>query len=227
MDRMAENLLKHAEVDSTGAARMREDWRRRFRAEPDRMARMEIITEMAQLDEPDTIREMLEFLASEQDSSVRQQIVLIAGYMRSTLGQMDAVNEALANEYRHCANDEERLRILEVQSTLPTAHSVEFLRAAFTASNASPQERSQAAQGLFQLARGDTKVEPATLQQVTERLRTDARSAATPQERLLAARALAAPGQDNHAFLAELLDKEQDPELRKFLTLAAEQYPTH
>jgi hypothetical protein len=188
---------------------------------------MEIVTEMAQLDEPDTVREMLEFLASEPDSGVRQQIVLIAGYMRSTLAEMPALNEALANEYRHCGNEEERARILEVQSTLPTAHSVVFLRAAFTANDATPQERALAAQGLFQLARGDTRVDSTMLQQFSERLRADARRAARPEERLLAARALAAPGQDNKSFFSELLTSETDPEVRKFLTLAAEPYPTH
>jgi hypothetical protein len=226
MDRMADNVLKHADVDSTAADQMRSDWRTRFLAEPDRMARMEIATKMAQLDQPATVRLLLELLAKEQDSGVRQQLALITGYLQSASGEMPALNEAFAANYRDCGSEEERLRLLSIEATLPGAHAVEFMRAAFTAPDATAQERAAAAAGLFQLQRAEVPVDAQVLQQVRAGLQQSARGAVSSDERLLAMRALAAPGQDHKAFFAELLKKETDADLRRFLELASQEYPT-
>lgn len=82
-----------------------------------------------------------------------------------------------------------------------------------------------AAKGLFKLS-PRIQVPEETLRGVTERLRTDALSHREAELRLKSARALAYPGQNNRDFLRQLLQTETDPEIRRFLTLASQEYPT-
>ncbi|MDB6122533.1 MAG: hypothetical protein JWQ71_1526 [Pedosphaera sp.] len=226
MRRMAENLLKpQLTLDSEGAAKARADWAARFNREPDPLLRQEIVTEMVQLDDPQTIKIMTDLLSAEKDSSVRQQLILILGYMRATVPVIDTVSPVMMADYQRATDMEERQRILEVMSNLPTGESVKFMEMAFTAIGASAEDRFNAAEGLFKLA-PRAAVDSGLIAHVTDWLKQDAKSAANEEERLMAAQALAAPGQDNKAFLHELLATETVPKVRKFLQLASQQYPT-
>ena len=89
MTRMVRNLVKpELKVQEEKARRVRAEWREHFEKEPDPQARMEIVTEVAQLDDAETIHMLLQWLRQEKDSGVRQQIVLMLGYMRSTEKQL-------------------------------------------------------------------------------------------------------------------------------------------
>jgi hypothetical protein len=227
MKRMADNLLKPQLVLEPAAAdRVRAGWLARFGAEPDPLLRQEIVTEMVQLDDPQTIKAMTELLSAEKDSSVRQQLILILGYMRATVPELSKVSPVMMTDFQQTNDLEERRRILEVMSNLPANESVKFMQAAFTAADASAEDRFNAAEGLFKLS-PRVAVDPELIRQVTERLKQDARSATADEERLMAAQALAAPGQDNKAFLGELLATETNPKVQQFLQLATQQYPTH
>lgn len=226
MRRMAENLAKpELSLAPAVAARLRQDWLERFCGETNCMARMEIVTEMPQLDDAQTVRALLTMLHQESDSGVRQQIVLILGFMRATAFQMKEVGEALQLAYTHASPMEERRRILEVVSNLPTTESVRWISAAFAANERSPEERLAAAAGLFKLA-PRVAIEREQIRQATAWLQTQARSAPDGRIRLEAARVLAAPGQDNREFLATLLAFEPDTTMRQFLALATQPFPT-
>jgi hypothetical protein len=226
MHRMADNLLKpQMELDADAAAKVRGMWVDRFNKEKDPLLREEIITEMVQLDDALTLQTMLDLFQKEQHPGVREQIILIVGYLSSTTRDMAAVSSTMMGAYQQARSPEERSRILEVISNLPTKESVTFMQTAFASAGASAEDRFNAAEGLFKLA-PRMAVDSELIRQVTERLKLDAQSGATQEERLMAARALAAPGQDNKAFLGQLLATESDPKMREFLLLASEQYPT-
>ena len=226
MRRMSANLLKpQLKLAPEAAARQRAEWVRRFQQESNPLFRQEIITEMVQLDDAKTLEAMMGVFDSEPHGGVREQIILIIGYMRATAPEMAKVSKLLTRAYERRFSAAERSRILEVVSNLPTPESVAFMKKAITMSGASAQERSEAAQGLFKLA-PRVKVPDGLLRHVTDRLKHDAQFAPTPHERRLAAAALASPGQDHKAFFKKLLVTEKHPELRNFLKLAAEQYPT-
>lgn len=227
MHRMADNLLKpQLDLDAGSAAKVRGDWMTRFNKEKDPLLREEIITEMVQLDDALTVKTMVDLWHKEQHPGVREQIVLILGYMRSTIPEMATVSPAMMRAFHETTYPQERTRILEVMSNLPTRESVQFMQSTFTWAGASAEDRFNAAEGLFKLAHR-VAVAPELIQQITERLRQDAQSAPTHEERLMAARALAAPSQNNKVFLSQLLVTETDPEIRKFLALASQEYPTH
>src|SRR5207249_3054215 len=101
MNRMEANLLKpELSMAPEAAGRLRKEWAGRFEREPDAMGRMEIITEMPQLDDAATVDLMLELLRREQNSKVREQIVLMMGFMRTTHLESGKVVCALVAEYQ-------------------------------------------------------------------------------------------------------------------------------
>ena len=186
---------------------------------------MEIITEMPQLDDALTIGAMLDLLQREGNSGVRQQIVLMLGFMRTTRLEIKKVSQSLLAAYGKAGEPEERARIIEVISNLPTPESVRFIATVFGRTERAPEERIGAAEGLFKLA-PRVAVEPGLRRQATDWLRQQAKTATTGPLRLAAARVLAAPGQDNQGFLAELAATETNPKVRKFLALASRHSPT-
>lgn len=225
--RMSANLLKHQlKLDPESAAKQRAAWVTRFHDERDPLLREEIVTEMVQLDDAQTLDAMLTLLQSETHAGVRDQIVLIVGFMGATNKEMPKVCRTFASAFdRGDCSAAERERVLGVLSNVPGADAVEFMRRAFTSPRATANDRFAAAEGLFKLA-PRVEVSADLLKLVTERLRSDARSSQSREERSLAAHALAAPGQDNKSFLRELLKTEQDAKLRRFLATASQEFPT-
>ena len=99
-NRMSGNLLQsELSLAPAEAARLRSEWLKRFAAESRATARMEILTEMPQLDDALTVRAMLDLLQSEGDSGVRQQIVLLLGFMRMTRLELKKVSQSLLVAY--------------------------------------------------------------------------------------------------------------------------------
>jgi hypothetical protein len=226
MQRMADNLLKpQLQLDATAAAKVRSDWVDRFHREQDPLLREEIVTEMVQLDDPLTLKAMMGLLPGEAHPGVREQLLLMLGYLRSAVPEIATLSPMMASAYRESVDPAERARILDVMSNLPTSESMQLLHTAFSDASASFEDRFHAAEGFFKLASG-YQVDQELMRQITARLKEDARSAPKPKERLLAAKALAAPGQNNKAFFGELLRTEKDVEVQKFLTLAADEFPT-
>ena len=224
MNRMSENLLKpQLQLSPENAARLRTEWADKFRKQPNPLARQEIITEMVQLDDGKTIDTMVGLFSAEPHPAVRDQIILIWGYMRATAKDMPKVCAELMKAYDRGAPPE-RARILDIVSNLPMKESIQFMKTAFNSPKASAEDRFNAAEGLFKLA-PRVEVEKDLHRQVTERLKRDAETAATVRERGLAVWALAAPGQDNRAFLRKRLTLEKDPSLRKYLELASVERP--
>jgi hypothetical protein len=225
MHRMSDNLLKpQLQLTPEAALKQRALWAARFGKETNPLLRQEIITEMVQLDDGKTIDTMIGLFNAESHPDVRNQIILIWGFMQATTKDMSKVCAELMKAYDRGAAPE-RARILDIVSNLPTKESVSFMKTAFTSPKASAEDRFNAAGGLFKLA-PRIEIGKDLHRNVTERLKRDAEIAATVRERGLAIWALAAPGQDNKAFFRKLLPAEKDPSLRKYLELASKEQPT-
>lgn len=235
MQRMTANLLGAQLVLTESAANaQRQDWLDRLRAETNPLTRQEIVTEMARLDQPATILTLLTALEEETDASVRRQIVLIAGYMGSTLMEMPAFKSALIAAYARSTDNEERRSIVDIAANFPLPESVDVLESAFDNSR-NAIERAEAAAALFRLISplrllaSNVPAPPALLTRVTERLRTDARGEASYLSRWAACRALGSPGQlqNNRTFFLERLQVENSSNIKNYLQNAVTQYPVN
>jgi HEAT repeat protein len=227
MKRMAANLLRpELHIDAARANRMRGDWLARLNREKDPMARMEIVTETAQLDDADTIALLLKLLASEKDPNVRRQIELIIGYLRTTPAQSVKVADAMHSAYQHNAVSDERATILDVTSNLRTPEGVEMLRSLFAEAASMPAERVRIAGALLLLApRVPGYNSRDFAHPINDWLKQQAKSSGSAEVRLAAAKVLAASGQENKAFLGGLAASEKEPSVRRFLLLASVQKP--
>lgn len=123
MERMAGNLLFEMPVD---AAR-RTTLLGRIANEEDVQARMELLTELSRMDDAQTVRGMLDVLAAEKDVRVREQAIVLIGYMRATPGEMKRVSAGLLKNFRRSQDQRERLRTIEMVGNFPSAESLEFL----------------------------------------------------------------------------------------------------
>jgi hypothetical protein len=227
MHRMSANLLKpQLKLAPEAALRQRAAWADRFHKQPDPLLREEIITEMVQLDDAQTLGTMLGLFNGESHPGVRDQIILIAGYMSASKGEIAKVCQTFASAYDRDAEPAERVRMLDILSNIPAAECVSFVSDAYTSPRATADDRFAAAEGLFKLA-PRVKVDEALLSAVTQRLQHDAMSSQSAHDRSLAVHALAAPGQQNKAFLRTLLESEKDRELHKYLERASVEFPTN
>src|SRR5207237_660371 len=90
-------------------------------------------------------------LGREENSKVRQQIVLMLGFMRTTHSQIGEVTRVLAEQYGKRPAVEERARTIQVMSNLPYPETARFLATAFSTGK-NEEERLWAAAVLFKLA---------------------------------------------------------------------------
>ena len=114
--------------------------------------------------------------------------------------------------------------MVEVMSNLPDPDAAKFIAMVFSTAK-EEAEKLRAAAGFFKLV-PRSGVEDGLVIEVSQWLRDESAGASKPEIRLEAARVLAAAGQNNRNFLAGLLEKESDANVKKFLALAAQEFPT-
>ena len=137
MERMAWNLLSEAPAE----APRRSEIVKRYRAEADAAARMELLTELSRGDDAEMVRAMLELLAAEKEPRVREQAIVLLGYLRSSPGEMKRVGEALLTNFRRSTDERERLRTIETVGNFATVDSRALLA---TARNGASSEEVKA-----------------------------------------------------------------------------------
>ena len=135
MERMAWNLLSETPGDATRRAAIAQ----RFEADRDPQARMELLTELSRMDDSAAIAAMLKLLEDEPDARVREQAIVLIGYMRATADEMKRVCDALLKDFQRSEDERERLRTIEVAGNLGTADARQMfaaLRSGTTAAEA-------------------------------------------------------------------------------------------
>jgi hypothetical protein len=217
MNRMALNLLNELQADEAATRRGLAYWSKKYSAEGDPLAQMELLTEMARIDRPDTVAAMLKLAGSEPDARVREQAIVLVGYMRSTDKQIEPVCQALAKLFQATDNERERLRILDVVSTLPYPPSIEFVRGVLPTLGPPEKDvelRFAAADAVLKLSL-QTSVDDALVKDVIEPLKQLARSARSRGLRGRAIRALGAPARKQLPFLLTLSETETSEPVRE------------
>jgi hypothetical protein len=225
MKRMTANLLK-PQISSSAreASQILSNWITSFRAEQDPGARMEILTEMSQLDDLMTLAAMLDLLPEETDSRVRQQIFLLVGFMRSSPTETGMVTDAALASYRSATDASERDCILEVISNLPAPESVACVHRLFGLTTRAPGERMSVARAALKLS-PRIAIESGFQTEVIGWLKEIAAGSENEILRRQAVAALATLGPDHKKFLADLLTRESSPDLRRFIELASAEFP--
>jgi hypothetical protein len=219
MVRMARNLLSELRVDAAAAPKMRDDWRKCLREEQSSFARMEVLTEMSRVDDAQTITDMLELLAKEQNGRVREQVILLLPYMRSTAADVKRVCDGLLKDFRRSSDKQERLRIIDAAAIIPARESVDLLREIVKILRPGEEDvelRFGAADGVFRLMLR-MKVDDQLADQVRAELKTFARQGSFAT-RARAVRALAAPAWNEQDFLVGLERSEMSPVIRDLIT---------
>ena len=175
LERMALNLISPLKSDDA-AQKLRGDFLKRIDAEPDMMARCELITELSRFDDADTVALLLKLLAQQTQPLVREQALATLGFMASTPAQMKTVIPALIADYRRSPDLRLRLRVLDVVANIPSPQSANLLRDAW--SNATTDdERFAIADALAKLS-PRTTVDPAFAKQVADDLKSKPRPSA-------------------------------------------------
>jgi hypothetical protein len=175
---------------------------------------------MSRLDQSGTITAMLRMLAWEQDPRVREQAIVLVGYMRSTSAQIEPVCAALLKAFQASTNENERMRILEITSNLPCPETVKLIGAIVPTLGTNEENielQIGAADAVLKLSTG-TPVDKMLSESVLEPLKLQAKSAKSRGLRARLIRLLAAPARGQLPFLLELLSTEKTSNVKETIT---------
>ncbi|MEA2709065.1 MAG: hypothetical protein QOF78_1666 [Phycisphaerales bacterium] len=125
MVRMAINLLSESPIDPP----QRSEMVKMFGGELDPAARMERLTELSRMDDRETVNRLLFLLSDEKDARIREQAIVLIGFMRSTPGEMKRVCDGLLKNFQRSGDPRERRRTIEIVGNIPATESREFLKA--------------------------------------------------------------------------------------------------
>jgi hypothetical protein len=226
-ERMALNLFARLKLEKADSDKRRSEWSRRYAREQDAQARMELVTEVCSLDDKATVERLIQWLYSERDSRVREQIIVILGYLGTTPAEIKEVTKVLRIDYNHHKEQRERLRILEIVSNLPTAESAEMLAGLWRQAPADGEDKIALAETILRFSRND-RVEKQLMDDVHDFLRKQAAAAVDEKTHWHTLHLLAMPGQNERAFLAGLLQSQISPKEKAFLEKATREHlPNH
>jgi len=220
MTRMALNLLNELKADDAATKQGLAYWERKYDAEKDPLSRMELLTEMSRIDRPATVVKMIEMATRERDSRVREQAIVLVGFMRSSESHMEVVCQGMQEIFAASESQREKLRILDAISNIPRPETVELIRRLVSTAGESQDEVE------LQTAVADAVLKLSTLIAVDDKLFADAveplkRHAKDGRSRALRkrmVRLLAAPARKQLDFLLSLLETEQAPDVRDTIT---------
>ena len=226
-ERMAMNLFARLEVAKAGAHRLRSSWSEGFPTEPDAQARMELVSETCSLDDRATVAQLVQWLHSEKDSRVREQIIVILGYLGATPREMKEVTKILRINYHRYPEERERSRTLEIVSNLPMTESGEMLTALWREVPHDAEDKIAIAEAILKFSRGN-RVDQKVIDEIQDFLRKQASASVEEKTRWHALHLLAIAGLEDHAFLIEMLRSEKAPKVKAFLEKATRQHlPEH
>jgi hypothetical protein len=144
--RMAWNLAHPIEPDE----KVRQALIKRYDSERDPMARMELITELARMDDSQTVTVLLTILRAEKHPRVREQAIGIIGFLASTPKQISSVSKAMGDNYPR-GDEREQLRTLDVMSNIPATDTAQVVTAIWRTAK-TKTERAAAADAILKLA---------------------------------------------------------------------------
>jgi hypothetical protein len=220
--RMALNTGTEEKFDPKKLPEILANFSKRYTAAANAMDRMEVLTAMSRVESSAMTDLLIDLLNKEQDSLVRQQTIIVLGFMRSTDERMKQTCDAFAATYRRTADPAERSRIVEVASNTAAPETIALLRELRADAAKTPAERLELAEGIYKLA-PRTDVDPSLLGDVTGEVEAIAKNTSDSPSREHALHILAAPDRQHQAFLAAIAKNESSPKIRAFLNKAIEE----
>src|SRR5690606_11971732 len=130
----------------------------------------------------------------------------------------DDIANKIAELYPKTTDPDAREAAQDVLGDYPTAKGMEILRSQYADTNASFEERLNAADNILRVySSEDNFVTEQEANTINERLKQDFGGLEDPGQRMRTAMSLAISGKDNLPFFQEAVKTEQDPQVRQML----------
>lgn len=189
-----------------------------FRNQTDPDERIDLADELGMIDDPESIRKLLELAQTETDPEVQEALL-------NALTGLDALEELAAEAIpvlerlaKGASEQDVRIAAQDSLGEIANAGSVQALRTIYNDSSIDPSERLNAAENLMRLrSNQDGLVTDAEARAINEQLKLDFQAGSEPAFRSQAAMALAQMGKENLPFFQEMLQREQDPNVKNLL----------
>ena len=127
-ERMSRNLLNPIKPDVAVAEKMRAEFLRNIVAANDMAARMELITDIARVDDEKTVETLLKVITDDGHPVGAEQAIAVLGFMAATPGDVAQVAPALAAACQKMTDSRLHIRAIDIMSNIPDAQSLEFLK---------------------------------------------------------------------------------------------------
>jgi DNA-binding phage protein len=189
-----------------------------FKNTTDPDERMDIADELGLIDDPESIKKLLELAATETDPDVIEALL-------DALSGLDAMEQvsaeaiaALEKIYNANTDPDVRISAQDALGEIANAQSADILRRIYADTNAIPSEKLNAAENLLRLRSEDESLLSLDeARAINEQLKLDFQAGTDPAFRSQAAMALALMGRENAQFFQESLAREQDPNVKNLL----------
>jgi len=216
--RRAEAMADEETTETEDNSREIADLVSRFLNETDPEARIELADELGLIDDPESIRKLLELLQQEQDPEVQMALLeamQALDALESTSGEvLRGVQDILART----TDPDVRIAAQDLLGDLGTPEAVAALRDMRNNTAADPAERLNAAENLMRIRAIDPDLISAQeAASIIEQLKLDYQAGPDAAFRSQAIMALAIDGRENLPFFQQSLTTEQDPQVRNLL----------
>ena len=189
----------------------------KFLAEPDPEKRRYIVPELVDLNDPQSVFQILELLKIESDPQVRDNLIAFLGYMPYSTNYAEQIIAAAREIHAQPADNADRLALQRMAIELQHPASEKFLRDVFDGANTLPEERVNAGEGLVRLYHEVGLGTADDVPRIVHQMQLDAQAMEDPVERAQAYRALSVTRADNRDFFKQMLTTESDADCRKIL----------
>ncbi|MGI8907019.1 MAG: HEAT repeat domain-containing protein [Candidatus Sumerlaeaceae bacterium] len=189
-----------------------------FKNEKDPSARIDLADELGLIDDPLSVRRLLELAETETDPEVKEALL-------NALTGLDALEQvgkeavdALERHFKTSADADVRSAALDALGDIATADSKKALDNVYRDPNTDPSEKLTAAENILRIRTNDPDLVPIEeARQINEQLRLDFQAGTDAAFRTQAAMALALMGKENLPFFQQALTTEQDPNVKNLL----------
>lgn len=196
-----------------------------FKNEQDPDARIDIADDLGMIDDPASVRQILELLNTETDPEVRESLLNALTGLEALEQMGEQTVAALDRLILNSSEVDVRIAAQDVMGDIATAQSASSLQRMYQDPNSDPRERLNAGENLLRLRTNEPSLVPDELAaKVNEQLKLDFQAGTDPAFRSQAVMALAIGGRQNLPFFQQALQSEQDPNVKALLEKLVRMY---
>jgi len=189
-----------------------------FKNETDPEARIDIADDLGLIDDPQSVKRILELLQNEKDPSVKEALLEALSGLDSLETTGNDVVDTVAKIYQGSTESEVHIAAQDVLGDIGTKEAADLLRSENSNQQSLPEEKLNSAENLLRMNAADPSLLSAEESQgLTDQIKGYLQSGTDPQIREHAAMALALNGRENLPIFQNALQTEQDPQVRGVL----------